>query len=139
MVYSRGNLQINNVKGVYTVVFQGQGVSNNAFYSSHHWKVRHGIKEKFGKIFWYKLLEAKLPQMEEYQLYIFYNSKHDPSNVTAMLKLFEDSLKEERKEGVVTKKGWIYDDTKKYCKGVGQHPDETLPNNTFEFVILHLK
>lgn len=139
MVYSRGNLQINNVKGAYTVVFQGQGVSNNAFYSSQHWKVRHGIKDKFGKIFWYKLLEAKLPQMQEYQLYIFYNSKHDPSNVTAMLKLFEDSLKEERNEGIVTKKGWIYDDTKKYCKGVGQHPDESLPNNTFEFVILHLK
>jgi hypothetical protein len=139
MVYSRGNLQINNVKGAYTVVFEGKAVSNNEFYSSQHWTVRHGIKTKFGKIFWYKLLEAKLPQMEEYQLYIFYNSKHDPSNVTAMLKLFEDSLKEERKEGKVVKKGWIYDDTKKYCKGVGQHPDETLPNNTFEFVILHLK
>jgi len=139
MIYSRGNLQINNVKEVYTVVYQGQGVSNNSFYSAQHWKVRHGIKEKFSKIFWYKLLEAKLPQMREYQLYIFYNSKHDPSNVTAMLKLFEDSLKEERKDGLVTKKGWIYDDTKKYCKGVGQHPDESLPNNTFEFVILHLK
>lgn len=139
MVYSRGNLQINNVKGAYTITYQGQGVSNNQFYSSQHWSVRHGIKVKYDKVFWYKLLEAKLPQMQEYLLYIFYNSKHDPSNVTAMLKLFEDSLKEERKEGVVTKKGWIYDDTKKYCKGVGQHPDEKLPNNTFEFVILHLK
>lgn len=139
MKYDRGNLVFTDLKGVYTVSYQGQGVSNNKFYSAQDWRIRHGIKTKYGKIFSYLLMAEKLPWMDEYMMLIFYNSRHDADNVSAMGKLMLDCLKEEREAGQIVKKGWVYDDSKEYLKGFAVFPDNSLKSNTFEFVILHIK
>jgi hypothetical protein len=140
MDFKRGSLVIKGVKGVFTVRYSGVGTGTNATYSANGWRTRHALKTKYSKIFQHLLSEAgDIPWMTEYMLFVFYNSKHDPSNISGFSKLMEDNLKQIRKEGVVVRKGYVYDDSKKYCKGTAQWPDESLPHNTFEFVIIQLK
>jgi len=118
----------------YKVVYTGQGVSNNQFYSGasgrNAWRVRAGIKDKYSKIFLILLLAAKIPKIAEYGLIVFYNSKMDTDNVLGgTVKLFADALK--------TK--WVIDDSPKYCKFVVGAFDPTLPKNTTEFNIVVIK
>jgi hypothetical protein len=143
MVYRQGNVSISGVKGVYAVTYVGSGVSNNTFYSGGGgrggWRVRSSLKNKYSKLFQSLIDKVSIPWMDVYQISIVYNSKMDPGNVAAMEKIFTDTIKEERLKGVVTKKGLIYDDSKKYCKGVMLIPDDSLPKDTYRFDILHLK
>lgn len=117
--------------------FRGQGVSFNAIYSSGTWYTRSRIKNQYKEIFGKLILADKdLRWMDKYVIDLSYNSKHDPDNVVAMEKIFIDTLRQERdKEKNVTKKGYIYDDSKRFCKGVVLRPDESLPFNTFRFVL----
>ena len=118
----------------YSVIYQGVGVSNNQFYSGasgrNAWRVRAGIKDKYGKIFTTLLLASKIPKMQEYALLIFYNNKQDSDNVVGgTVKLFLDSFKMK----------WAPDDSPKYCKLVAGIYDPTLTKGTMEFIIIKLK
>lgn len=144
MVYKTGIISISGVQDVYPVIYQGQGISTNDYYAGasgkNGWKIRAGIKTKYCKIFVSLLYAADLPWMDKYIVILKYNSRMDPDNtIGGLAKLMLDSLKQERKEGVVVKQGWVYDDSKKYIKGIMAVPDEGLPNNTYIFDILHLK
>jgi hypothetical protein len=122
----------------YTITYSGKGVSWNDIYGSsgkNAWKVRKTIVDKYKKIFTYLILEAKLPWIDTFKITLFYNSRLDPDNCGANLKMMLDALKQDRLEGKVLKQGWIYDDSKKFCKGVSIIPDESLPTDTYKFVI----
>lgn len=123
---------------VYTVVYQGKGVSSNDFYEQKHWGTRLALKHKFEKIFQVHLLKVRLPKIDQYAVVLFYNSRHDPDNCGGFLKIFLDTLKEKRLKGKLIKKGYVIDDSSKYCKGTMQIFDSTLPTNTFEFQIIEI-
>ena len=117
--------------------YQGRGVSFNAIYSSGTWYTRSRIKNQYGAIF-AELIEANedLRWMDKYVIDLSYNSRHDPDNVVAMEKVFVDTMKQERdKEGNIEYEGYFHDDSKHYCKGVILRPDDSLPYNTFKFVL----
>lgn len=125
-------------KVVTKVTYTGKGVSLNQFYSQGHWSARSNTKKKYRKIF-DKLLEnnKRMRWMNKFSLIIFYNSRHDLDNVVGMGKVFIDCLKREvDREGNVTREGFVYDDSKRYYKGLGIFPDEKLPINTFEFILI---
>lgn len=111
----------------YTIRYEGQGVSNNEFYAGKHWTVRAGIKNKYAKIFGW-LAKSKAKKFDEIGCVLFFNSRHDTDNVTALQKLAIDTLKGK----------YIVDDSTKYLKFTAQVFDPTLPKNTFEFIIINL-
>ena len=125
---------------VVTITYQGPGVSLNKFYSQGHWGTRSAIKKKYRKIFDTLFAqEEKLIWMDEYALVIMYNSRHDLDNVVGMEKVFVDALKQEtNKDGVVTRYGYVKDDSRKYYKAMTILPDPTLPTNTFQFHLIDL-
>lgn len=144
MDFKRGLVVIKNIKASYLITYSGQGLSTNAFYAGgagrNGWRTRSTIKNKYAKIFTTLLKDSDVKWMDEYMMVIFYNSKQDPDNVLGGLgKVALDTLKEEREKGVVTKKGWVHDDSKTYLKGACCFPDLALPNNTFDIHLIHLK
>lgn len=125
---------------IYSITYTGKGVSLNQFYSQGHWYKRHEIKRKYSKIFDKLLKASDIKWMDKFSIIIFYNSRHDVDNVVGMEKLLVDTLKhEETKEGEVKKYGYIHDDSKKYYKGLSIYPDDSLPTNTFKFILLEHK
>lgn len=143
MKYKAGAVSIDGVKDVYSVLYQGEGVSTNSYYAAgsgkNGWRIRQGIKKRYAVIFNHLLSASNLPWMDEYMVVLRYNSRIDPDNtVGGLCKLMLDSLKQERKDDRVIKQGWVYDDSKKYCKGIMSIPED-LVNNTYIFDILHLK
>jgi len=110
---------------LFKLEYKGRGVSLNKIYSQGHWSVRHKVTKEYETIFT-DLLEGNVDHMEKFSLWIFYNSGHDPDNVVGMEKLFTDCLKGK----------YVHDDSKKYFRGFGIWPDETLERNTFQFYIL---
>lgn len=123
-------IEVKEFEECFNVLYEGQGVSLNKFYSQGHWSVRNNIKNKYKPIITLLLKEAKVPKMDEFGLVIEYNSRHDPDNVTGMEKLFVDSMKEN---------GLIIDDHKKYYKFYCVTPNLELANNTFIFKIYKIK
>jgi hypothetical protein len=111
----------------YTVVYQGEGVSNNKFYAATNWRVRSGIKAKYSKIFGW--LIKPVPKLEKIALVLFFNSKHDTDNCSGMIKTFLDELKQSK----------IPEDNKKHVVLTCNVYDPTLAHNTFEFIIIKLK
>jgi hypothetical protein len=143
MDFKRGDLIIKNVKKVSVVVYEGRGVSSNSFYagsaSKKGWGMRMGLKKKYNEIFTRLLNDCEdLSWMETFKIVVFYRSKQDPDNISGTIKFTLDALKQEREGHIVVKKGWVYDDSPKYCKGVYIQYDEALPNNTFQFFLLKL-
>ena len=119
------------------IKFKGKGVSFNAIYSAGTWHTRSAVKNKFKKIF-RDLIEKNedMRWMDQYLLDVSYNSRHDPDNVIAMEKVFVDTLKRDvTKDGEVNYEGYIWDDSKRYCRGIVLRPDESLAYNTFKFVL----
>ena len=101
-------------------------ISLNAWYSNKHWTVRKKQKDHWFEVF-KKAIEDNRPQpMEEYNITLKVNSRHDPSNTITMIKIFEDTLK---------KLGYIVDDSPKYCKRVTIEPDNTLDNPSFKIIL----
>lgn len=126
----------------YEIIYKGQGISWNDIYANsgkNAWMVRKSIVDKYKKIFTILLLEAKLPWLEEYEVTLRYNSRHDADNAGANVKCLLDCIKQERKDGIVISRGWAYDDSNKFCKAVHLVYDESLENNTFKFIITKLK
>lgn len=101
-------------------------ISLNQWYSSKHWTVRQKQKEKWSGIFKKVLDDNKPESMQEYNITLKVNSRHDPSNTITMIKIFEDTLK---------KLGYIVDDSPKYCKSITIEPDETLEKPSFKIIL----
>jgi len=101
--------------------------------------VRKTIVDKYKKIFYYLISQAKLPWFDKFKITIYFNSRFDTDNVGAMGKMMLDALKQERLKGEIVKQGCIYDDSKLYCRSFCIIPDETLPVDTYKFVIEDVK
>ena len=125
----------------FEVVYKGQAFSLNDFYSQGHYSVRNNIKNKYGKIFRSLIDEAGVPPMQQYKLSLKFNSRHDPSNMAAMIKVFEDCMvgMKKRKTGEYTYPPLVPDDSKVYCKGIYIEPDLRFKTNTFKFTIHKIK
>ena len=127
---------------VVKIVYRGKGVSLNQFYSQGHWGTRSALKKKYRKKFDELFANSRnLRWMNKFSIIIFYNSRHDLDNVTGMEKVFVDALKKEvdSQTGEVIRSGYIEDDNKKFYKGMSIFPDESLPTNTFEFLLIEHK
>jgi hypothetical protein len=126
-------------KDAIRIVYQGRGVSLNQFYQQGHWSTRSRIKIQYRSIF-DKLLKQStdLRWLEQFYLCIFFNSGHDTDNVVGMSKVFVDSLKREYNKDldIITREGLIPDDDKAHFKGLMIFPDEKMPHNTFEFLLI---
>jgi hypothetical protein len=125
---------------IYVVRYTGKAVSGNDFYAGGNgknaWAMRSGIKAKYTKIFYYHLKEAKIPRLKKYALLLFFNSRHDVGNLSAMEKVFSDVLKDDPKKGY---KGYVEDDSKDHNDFIAFCFDPTIPHNTFEFYIIKIK
>lgn len=119
------------------MVYQGPGISLNDFYSQGHWHKRVGIKNKYCAIFRGLIEKAGVEIIDKYSLSCIYNSRHDPSNISGMIKLFEDALAGNKSRVNKTFKydPLIEDDSKKFCKGIHIVPDLSLKINTFKFIL----
>ena len=124
-------------KRKWEVIFKGKGFSLNDFYSQGHYSRRSQIKDKFSDKFRKLIDSAKVEKIDKYKLTCIFNSRHDPSNICGMIKVFEDTLagNPNRKKGFFKFPPLIMDDNKKYCKGIQIYPNEELTLNTFIFVI----
>jgi hypothetical protein len=125
----------------YEVIYIGKGFSLNDFYSQGHYSIRNNLKNKYGKIFRSLIDEVGVPPMQQYKLSLKFNSRHDPSNMAAMIKVFEDCMvgMKKRKSGFFTYDPLVPDDSKKYCKGIYIEPDLELKTDTFVFTIHKIK
>ena len=124
-------------KRSWEIVYSGEGVSLNDFYSQGHFSKRMNIKNKYSAIFRKLIVDAGVERIDKYSLSCIYRSRHDPSNVSGMIKLFEDTLAGNKSRGRVSYKynPLIEDDSKLYCKKIEIIPDLSLPNNTFKFIL----
>jgi hypothetical protein len=132
----------NNVLGkAVRIRYQGKGVSLNKFYKQGHWSTRSQLKNEYCKKFDVLFAEKEeLTWMKSFYLIIFYNSRHDVDNVVGMGKVFVDALKRTTdKEGNIVREGYVAEDDKKHYKGLGIIPDDSLPYNTFDFILLEPK
>lgn len=123
-------VRLNLIGRVISYTYQGEGLSLNKFYSQGHWRTRQNAKTEYREIF-DKIIAASGKKFffERFYMLIFYNSRHDVDNVIGMEKVFTDCLK-----GVIIK-----NDGKVNYKGLMIFYDESLPKNTFEFVLLEAK
>lgn len=132
--------RIGLILDTYSITYQGKGVSVNDYYSAKGWWHRNKIKKEYSEIFDNLIRKSKIQWMDEYCLIIFYNSNHDPDNVVGLSKIFVDEIKQQTdKQGDIIKKGFIKDDSPKYCKFFAVVPDKKLTKNTFEFRLLKIK
>ena len=118
--------RIGVLKNVYTISYQGQGVSLNQFYSGGHWSIRNKLKTKYHAIFKELLDASDVKKVNQCSLLMFFNSRHDVDNVVGLEKLFMDTIKGE----------YLKEDDKRFYKGLMIFHDDKLPTNTFEFIIL---
>lgn len=125
----------------YEIVYKGKGFSANDFYSQRNYFLRQRIKNVYGRIFRDLIEEAGVEKMEQYGIDVEYNSRHDPSNISGMLKVFEDSLAGMKKSKKKTSmfEPLIPDDSKFYCKWVSIKPNLKLKSDTFKFKITKIK
>ena len=126
-------------KRQWEVVYIGKGVSLNDFYSQGHYYKRNELKKKYTAIFHELISEAGVEPIDKYILTCYFNSRHDTSNVSGMIKMFEDTLAgvHNRRKGyeVYEYPRLIPDDDKSHCLGIEIYPDLELPKNCFKFII----
>lgn len=127
-------------KRKWEVTYKGAGFSLNDFYSQGHYSKRQGIKDSFAKKFRALIDKEKVEEIEQYRLTCEYNSRHDPSNISGMVKVFEDTLagNPNKKKGTRKFPPLIIDDNKFYCKGITIIPNLDFKLNTFKFIIEEL-
>jgi hypothetical protein len=116
------------IKEYTKMVYTGELFSLNQLYSSGHWRTRANLKKKYREIFSEVIKSYNIELIEKFSMVIFYNSRHDPDNITGMEKMFTDVLKTE---------GVIIDDSKKYCKLYCVVPDSSLPKDTLNFYLIN--
>ena len=113
---------------VYTLTYQGVGLSSNKWYAGMHWSKRRDLKAEWVRNFHPLIVAANMSGIQAMRLTLRYRSKHDVDNTTAMIKLIVDLLK-----------GWfIPDDTPSHFCGFSVEYDGSLPDNTFIFSIIEL-
>lgn len=101
-------------------------ISLNDWYAGKGWYNRNKQKDKWSTIF-KEVLYNNVPNIKkEYNITLLVNSRHDPSNVITMIKIFEDTLKNQ---------GYIIDDSPKYCKSITIKPDKTLEKPSFKIIL----
>lgn len=126
-------------KRVWEIVYTGKGVSLNDFYSQGHFYKRNELKKKYTAIFNKLIQEAGVEPIDKYILTCYFNSRHDTSNVSGMIKMFEDTLAgvHNRRAGyqVYEFQRLIPDDDKSHCLGIEIYPDTELPKNTYKFIL----
>lgn len=122
-------------KKIYTIDYEGKGVSLNQFYDGRHWTHRDKLKKKFIPLF-RGLLEKEMKddRMHEFGIIMLYNSRHDTDNIVGIEKLFVDSLRD-----TADFEGWVNDDSKNYYKFMMVIPDNTLVHNTYKFLVVKIK
>ena len=111
---------------MWTIEWSDKQISNNAWYQAPHWAVRSKNKNDWRAFFTPLIKQAGVPLLPQYRLLLEFNSRLDPSNTIAMVKLFEDTLKNV---------GLIHDDSKKYCKGIIVEPNDDLPSKTYRITL----
>lgn len=128
---------MSNNKRVWEITYKGKAVSLNDFYSQGKFYKRLQIKNKYSDLFRKLIDEAGVEKIDQYVLTCVYNSRHDPSNVAGMIKMFEDTLAgdKNKKTGEYKYPPLIEDDSKKYCKGIQIYPDTTMCQNYFKFIL----
>jgi hypothetical protein len=109
---------------IYTV--HENPISLNDWYSAKHWTHRNKQKQIWQERFFPIIMNNKPSGVDQYKLKMLFNSRHDPSNVITMIKLFEDSL---------VSHGFLKSDTKKHCKGITIEPSEELPKKSFVIIL----
>lgn len=114
----------------WTIQWEGEHVSLNDLYSMNNWRKRHQIKKLWREKFGSMIDSANLEHMDAYELYVHYRSRLDPSNVSAIVKLFEDTLKT---------KGFIIDDSMKYCRGIHIIPEPEFNQKEYRIIIKSCK
>lgn len=131
------------VRNTYIVTYKGTPFSLNDIYSSGNqagafWK-RKNIKDKYGKIFADLMHEAhnkgELGLFDRFYLCVFYNSRHDVDNIVGMGKVFADTLRSDKKKGIV---GYVPNDNKKHYRGLTVFVDDDLDLNEFDFMIIDI-
>lgn len=124
-------------KRKWEMLYVGQGVSLNQFYSQGHYYRRNEIKNKYTDIFRGLIEDSNVEFLDKYKITCYYNSRHDPLNVAGTIKMFEDALAGcyNRKKKEYKYPPLIKDDSKEYCKGIEIYPDLKLKNNSFKFII----
>ena len=110
----------------YKSVYNGDITSANKIWESKHWAIRSSTKNKFTKIFQVLLLEAKVKPLQEMSMFVFFNTRHDVDNLSAIQKIMADTLKGH----------YIPDDNTKHYKSTHTIFDSTLPKGTVEFHII---
>jgi hypothetical protein len=130
---------VSNEKRVYEVTYIGKGVSLNDFYSQGKFYFRNKIKKEYTELFNGLIQEAGVQPIEKYILTCYFNSRFDTSNVSGMIKMFEDTLagvhNRRKGYGVYEYPRLIPDDSSKYCMGIEIYPDFNLEKNTYKFII----
>lgn len=114
----------------WTIEWEGEHVSLNDLYSMNNWRKRHQIKKKWREKFGEMIDSKDFELMDKYELFVYFRSRLDPSNVSAIVKLFEDTLKT---------KGFIVDDSIKYCNGIHIIPDLSFRQKQYRIVVKSCK
>lgn len=120
-------IRLGIIKKYINIVYDGELFSLNQLYSSGHFRTRATLKKKYKKIYTELLEDYSFEMANRFSLIIFYNSRHDPDNITGMAKMFVDVLQEE---------GRIINDTKNFYKLYAVVPDLELPKNTLHFYLI---
>lgn len=126
-------------KRTWEIIYLGKGVSLNDFYSQGRFYKRSQIKKEYSGIFSRLIAESGMEPIDKYILTCYFNSRHDTSNVSGMVKMFEDTLAGDHNRrkgyGVYEHPRMIPDDDKKHCLGIEIYPDLNLPKDCYKFVI----
>ena len=106
--------------------WEGKHIGWNTLYSTPHWTIRNK-KVKEWHTFFKKMILKGQPPIGQYKLLLEYNSRLDPTNVTLMPKLLEDTLQE---AGIIT------NDTKEVCRELKVVPKEDMPKKSYKITII---
>lgn len=120
-------LRLKLIKNIYKIRYVGKIPSFNDIYETKHWRIRYNLSKKYHEEFALLFAAAKLPKIQEFSLYMSYNSRHDVDNLIAIEKFFTDTLKERQ---------YIEDDNQKSFKSLHIVLDRDLPPNTVDFTII---
>lgn len=109
----------------YEITYTGKGISLNDVRGGN-WQTSHSNIKRLKNVFSWLIIEAHMKFLPKYKVSLVYNARYDCDNTIYLAKCLVDSLKMQ---------GKIKDDTKKYYRGFSVTPDETLPLNTYRFLI----
>lgn len=109
----------------FTIEWDGVDLSLNKWYANRHWSFRNKEKE-FWHNFFLKMLPKKIKVIDKYIISLYFNSRLDASNTIPMIKIFEDTMKDE---------SFIIDDSKKYCKGIRIFVDESMGKKSYKLKV----